>query len=118
MKTAITTFFACVLFAITHNAIAIDHSSDKIIAIEDVTRGAQVNIQGQVTRILDEDEFRLQDDTGSIRIYIGWKNRVPVNIGETVKVSGFVDDDLVNTFRPEIYASQLVREDGKIIKLR
>ena len=65
----------------------------EITKIKDLQRGASVTVQGEVVRIMDEDEFRLKDDTGSAEIYIGWKNRVMVNVGETVTVKGFVDDD-------------------------
>lgn len=92
-------------------------AKENITKIGDVTRGANVTLQGKVTRILDEDEFRLADETGSIRVYIGWRNRVMVSVGETVTVKGFVDDDLVNVFRPEVYANELVREDGTTVKL-
>ncbi|MCG8593295.1 MAG: NirD/YgiW/YdeI family stress tolerance protein [Kiloniellales bacterium] len=84
----------------------------EVTKIEDIERGASVTLEGEVIRILDEDEFRLQDDTGSVRIYIGWRNRVTVAVGETVTVKGFVDDDLMDYFRPEIYAQELVRADG------
>ena len=87
----------------------------EVTKIEDIERGASVTLEGEVTRILDEDEFRLQDETGSVRIYIGWRNRVTVAVGETVTVTGFVDDDLVSYFRPEIYAQQVVRQDGTTI---
>ncbi len=89
-----------------------------ITKIDDIERGASVTLEGEVTRILDDDEFRLQDDTGSVRIYIGWRNRVMVDVGETVTVKGFVDDDLVSYFRPEIYAQEIVREDGSTVSLR
>jgi uncharacterized protein YdeI (BOF family) len=74
-------------------------------------------IQGQVTRILDEDEFRIQDKTGSVKVYIGWKNRVTVPVGETITVRGIVDDDLKAFFRPELYASEIIRADGSVTKL-
>lgn len=89
----------------------------EITKIGDIERGASVTLQGEVTRILDEDEFRLQDETGSVRIYIGWRNRVMVEVGEQVTVKGFVDDDLVDYFRPEIYAQQIVRADGETVTL-
>lgn len=54
----------------------------------------------------DEDVFRLADETGRIRVDIGWRNRVRVSVGETVTAMGFVDDDLVNGFRPEVYANR------------
>ena len=91
--------------------------AETITPINDIRRGMSVNLHGEVTRILDEDEFRLEDATGSIRVYIGWKNRVQVKTGEKVTVRGVVDDDLADYFRPEVYATEIVREDGSIIQL-
>ena len=118
MKQTIALLFLSVFSMLSASVLAKDGVKKNITAIGDITRGTDVTLKGRVTRILDEDEFRLQDDTGSVRIYIGWKNQVMVNTGETVKVSGFVDDDLVNTFRPEVYARELVRESGEVIELR
>lgn len=92
--------------------------ADDITAIDQLERGMTVTIKGEVTRILDEDEFRIADQTGSVRVYIGWKNRVTIPVGETITVKGVVDDDLISHFRPEIYAFEIVREDGTVIKLR
>ncbi len=89
----------------------------EVTNIGDIERGASVTLQGDVTRILDEDEFRLEDETGSVQVYIGWRNRVMVDVGEKVTVKGVVDDDLVDHFRPEVYARQIVRQDGTIIEL-
>ena len=92
--------------------------ADEITAIDRLERGMTATIKGEVTRFLDEDEFRIADRTGSVRVYIGWKNRINIPIGETVTVRGFVDDDLTLYFRPEFYAFEIVREDGTVIKLR
>ncbi|MDJ0621602.1 MAG: NirD/YgiW/YdeI family stress tolerance protein [Desulfocapsaceae bacterium] len=117
MKTYFPIFiFLLVLFIFPHAVHSADH--EQITNIADISRGASVTLQGKVTRILDEDEFRLQDDTGSVKIYIGWRNRVTVRVGESVKVVGFVDDDLVNAFRPEVYAQEIIRENGEQIELR
>ena len=86
-----------------------------ITPIDDVRRGTPVVIQGEVVRILDVDEFRIQDDTGSIRVYIGWRNRMPVKVGDRVTVDGFVDDD---GLRPEVYAWSLTTADGKKIEFK
>jgi len=94
---------------------ASDGVAKEVTKIEDIERGASVTLQGEVTRILDEDEFRLRDDTGSVRVYVGWRNRVTVAVGETITVRGFVDDDLIDYFRPEIYAQEVVRADGTAI---
>ena len=80
--------------------------------IADVQRGTMVNVAGTVARITDEDEFRLTDASGSIRIYVG-PNWVPAEVGENVVVSGFVDDDLIPP--REIYARSLTRADGTVI---
>lgn len=91
--------------------------AEQITPIEKLERNMSTTIKGEVTRILDEDEFRIQDETGSIRVYIGWKNRLTIPIGEKITVRGFVDDDLKSYFRPEFYAFEIIREDGSLIKL-
>ncbi len=79
--------------------------------IADAERGSMVTVQGTVARILDEDTFRLTDDSGNIRIYVG-PTFVPVDVGEAVTVEGFVDND----FGPrEIYARSLTRADGEVV---
>jgi uncharacterized protein YdeI (BOF family) len=84
-------------------------SADPLVPIADAKRGTFVTLEGEVTRILDEDTFRLSDETGRIRVYIG-PNRMPVRPGERVSLTGFVDDD----FGPrEVYAETLTAEDGE-----
>jgi len=83
-----------------------------ITPIADAQRGTMVTVQGTVERITDEDEFRLADTSGTIRIYVG-PNWVPADVGETVIVNGFVDDDLI--VPREIYARSLTRADGTLI---
>jgi len=92
--------------------------ADAVTSISDLQRGMSVTIQGDVVRITDEDEFRLQDQTGSVLVYIGWQNTVGVNTGETITVEGIVDNNLVNAFRPEVYARSIIREDGTVLNLR
>ena len=70
-----------------------------------------------MTRILDLDEFRIEDSTGSIRVYIGWKNSLVSSLGEELIVKGVVDNDLMSFFRPEFYASEIKRQDGTVLKL-
>lgn len=91
--------------------------AEEFTPIAELERGMSVTIKGEVTRILDEDEFRIEDETGSVRVYIGWKNRVLIPVGEKIAVRGFVDDDLKAYFRPELYAFEIVRKDGSVIKL-
>lgn len=81
--------------------------------ISEVGRGDYVLLTGEVARFLDEDEFVLRDDTGSIRVYIGYQNRMPVRPGEKVIVEGFVDFDLIL----EVYAWTITKEDGTKIEL-
>ena len=85
--------------------------ASQITPIDGAQRGTMVTVQGTVERITDEDEFRLTDASGTIQIYVG-PNWVPAEVGETVIVNGFVDDD----FGPrEIYARSLTRADGTVI---
>jgi Uncharacterized conserved protein len=79
--------------------------------IGEVQRGTFATVAGDVSRILDEDTFRLQDATGRIRVYIG-PNRMPVRAGDTVVVEGFVDDD---PGPRELYADTLTLPDGTVV---
>lgn len=80
-------------------------------SVAEASRGMAIIVQGVVERMLDEDEFRLADATGSIIVYIG-PNRMPAQIGETVTVEGLVDDDPGPL---EIYARTLTRADGTVV---
>lgn len=92
-------------------AIAPMATASGVTPIGDLARGTTATIHGTVERILDEDEFRISDDSGSIDVYIG-PNIVSVDVGEKVTVRGFVDDDLLKEF----YARELVRADGEVVK--
>jgi uncharacterized protein YdeI (BOF family) len=85
----------------------------KITPVSDLERGTMVTVRGEVERITDEDEFRLADSTGRVRVYVG-PNWVPADIGEQVTVRGFVDDDVIGP--KEIYAKTLTRADGKVVE--
>jgi uncharacterized protein YdeI (BOF family) len=74
--------------------------------------GQTVTLAGTVERITDEDEFLLRDATGTVLVYVG-PNLVPAQTGESITVSGFVDDD-----GPlEIYATAITRADGTRVEL-
>ena len=88
-------------------------AATQITPIADVQRGMSVTIQGTVDRILDSDEFRIADATGNLRVYVG-PNVVPADVGETVTISGIMDDEII---RPELYAREIVRADGTVIEL-
>lgn len=85
--------------------------ASQITPIADAQRGTMVTVQGTVERITDEDEFRLADASGTIRVYVG-PNWVPADVGESVIVNGFVDED---PGPREIYARSLTRADGTVI---
>ena len=85
--------------------------ADTPTPIAEVERGTMVTVSGEIERILDTDEFRLRDDSGSIRVYVG-PNWVPASEGESVSVAGFVDNDLG---RLELYARSLTRADGTVV---
>lgn len=88
-------------------------SAEAITPIGDLRRGTLVTVEGRVTRILDTDEFLIGDISGNIRVDVGYPNFVPVREGDRVKVRGFVDRD----FLREIYASEIVHADGRVIRL-
>lgn len=87
--------------------------TEAITPISELRRGTMVTVKGTVENITDEDEFRLADESGRVRVYVG-PNWVPADIGETVTVRGFVDDDIGPL---EIYARSLTRADGSIVTL-
>jgi uncharacterized protein YdeI (BOF family) len=110
-------------FSVGREASAPSHTRAKptigeIQAIGEVRRGAAVALRGTVHRISDEDTFILRDETGRIRVYIGWQNDLPVAKGDTVTVLGRADDDALPGIRPEIYARVLILQDGERIQLR
>jgi len=89
-------------------------ASGPLTPISDLQRGTMVSVAGTVERITDEDEFRLTDAGGTVRVYVG-PNWVPANVGEAVTVDGFVDDDPGPL---EIYARSLTRADGTVVTFR
>ena len=86
-------------------------AAETVTPIGDIQRGTMVTVAGTVERILDTDDFRLADDSGSIDVYVG-DNWVPADVGDQVTVHGFVDDD----GSLEIYARELETPDGKVIQ--
>jgi uncharacterized protein YdeI (BOF family) len=87
------------------------HAQKDTTSIAQAERGSMVTVQGTVVRILDEDTFRLSDNSGDIRVYVG-PTFVPAELGEAVTVHGFVDNDLGPR---EIYARSLTRADGEVV---
>lgn len=100
----------------TSQAAAADNIT--ITPINQVRRGQQVTLRGEVERIRDEDEFILRDSTGTIEIYIGWQNKMPVRVGDKVTVLGVADDDALPGTRPDIYARAIVLPDGTTQRMR
>jgi len=89
-------------------------STTAITAIAEARRGTMVTLQGVVDRITDEDEFHLSDASGWVEIDVG-DDRVPVELGETITVQGFVDDD----YGPrEVEARTITRADGTVLTFR
>jgi len=98
--------------------IAVEKPGSTVTAISEVRRGQRVTLHGKVERIRDEDEFILSDESGKIRIYIGWKNDMPVDVGDRVTVKGRADDDVFPGMRPEVYATSLTLANGDQVNLR
>jgi uncharacterized protein YdeI (BOF family) len=104
MRRNLTPAFAFALALACHPAVA------DTTTVAELRRDSFATVAGTVDRITDEDEFVLADGTGHVRVYVG-PTTVPVRPGETVTVSGHVDDGL----RLEIYAREIVRADGTIL---
>jgi uncharacterized protein YdeI (BOF family) len=98
-----------------NNTYAQENQADiKITRISELRNYTDSYIKGEVLKILDEDEFRLQDSSGKIRVYTGWKNTNLVEYGEKITVRGTLDPDVIKEF----YATEIIRENGDVIKLK
>ncbi len=100
--------------------VASAQSSDEeaIVPIESLRRGDFATIRGEVVRYRDSDEILLRDGSGRIEIFVrGARSpEPPAEVGETITVSGWVDDDAI-AFSREMYATEIVRGDGTVISI-
>ena len=105
-----------ILFSVmVNNAYSQESLSNmKIIKISELQNYTDSYIKGEVIKILDEDEFRLEDNSGKIKVYTGWKNTNIVKKGEKITLRGKLDPGIVKEF----YATEIIKEDGEIIKLK
>ncbi|SFG10727.1 OB fold (BOF) protein [Roseobacter denitrificans OCh 114] len=103
-----------VITAVLTLGLTTAHATGMPTPIDALERGTIVTVEGTVAQITDEDEFRLQDDTGTVRVYVG-RNWVPADVGDAVRIEGFVDDDLFGPM--EIYARTLTHADGTVVTL-
>ena len=98
-----------------NNAFTQENQSDiKITKISELQNYTDSYINGEVIKIFDEDEFRLEDSSGNIKVYTGWKNTNLVRKDEKITVRGKLDPGIVKEF----YATEIIKEDGEIIKLK
>jgi uncharacterized protein YdeI (BOF family) len=98
-----------------NNGYSQENQSDiKITSISQLQNYTDSYIKGEVIKILDEDEFRLEDSSGKIKVYTGWKNTNIVKRGERITVRGILDPGIIKEF----YATEIIKEDGEIIKLK
>ncbi|MCG8479165.1 MAG: NirD/YgiW/YdeI family stress tolerance protein [Spirochaetales bacterium] len=96
-------------------------SSDEVPvvqAIRSLRRGDFATIQGEVVRYRDRDEILVRDASGRIEVFLGSEDfsQPLVTVGETVIVTGWVDDDVIDIPR-ELYATRIVRANGAVIEL-
>jgi uncharacterized protein YdeI (BOF family) len=98
-----------------NNGYSQENQSDiKITSISQLQNYTDSYIKGEVIKILDEDEFRIEDSSGKIKVYTGWKNTNIVKRGEKITVRGKLDPGIIKEF----YATEIIKEDGEIIKLK
>ncbi|MFX0540210.1 hypothetical protein ACEWPM_000545 [Roseovarius sp. S4756] len=83
----------------------------QVTAIADVQRNQPVTVAGTVERFHDEDEIRLTDETGSLRVYLG-PRPVQLELGQSIQIRGFMDNDLIGN---ELYAREITMEDGTVV---
>ncbi len=105
-----------ILFSAVYETAHAESSNkqDQVVQTIDSLRAETiVTIKGVVERIRDEDEFILSDDTGSIKVYIG-SNRMPVEMGDKVTVTGMYDNDII---KREVYAHEIIDQSGNTTKL-
>jgi uncharacterized protein YdeI (BOF family) len=117
-KKKLLSIIAILVIVITitgRNAYPQESQSDiKITRISELQNYTDSYIKGEVIKILDEDEFRLQDNSGKIRVYTGWKNTNLVRKGDKITVRGTRDPGIIADF----YATEIIRENGEKIKLK
>ena len=89
-----------------------DEAMSGVTHIGELTRNTMVTVTGTVQAVTDEDEFTLVDATGSVPVWTAG-TFFTVEPGETVTVTGFIDDDFIL----EVYAQQIVKADGSIIDI-
>lgn len=111
MKNLFLTALTVILSALSIGASAQDTAS--IQTINSLKSETIVTVAGTVESIRDEDEFILEDETGSIKIYIG-PNRMPVQVGDKVTVEGMLDNDII---KREIYAYTITDAEGNVTEL-
>jgi uncharacterized protein YdeI (BOF family) len=98
-----------------HHAYSQENQSDiKITRISELENYTDSYIKGEVIKILDEDEFRLQDSSGTIRVYTGWKNTNLVKKGDKITLRGTRDPGVI----VEFYATEIIRDNGELIRLK
>ncbi len=91
-----------------------DNSDAVITNISDLRSYSEATIKGEIVRIVDEDEFRIKDESGKIKVYTGWKNNLKVKTGEKITVKGYLDGGI---FR-EFYATEITLKSGERITLK
>ena len=91
-------------------APAAAYSSERAVdEIASLQRNSRVVIEGVVIRVNEEDEFVIEDSTGSVQVFTG-NTFFVADVGETVRVVGFVDESLLL----EVYAQEVIHSDGRV----
>lgn len=111
----IITIILTIFSVLINNAYSQENQSNiKILKISELDNYTDSYIRGEVIKILDEDEFRLKDNTGKIKVYTGWKNTNIVKKGEKITVRGKLDPGIFKEF----YATEIIKKNGERLKLK
>jgi len=93
-------------------------ANEEIREIRSLRPGEFVVVTGEVIRFRERDEARIQDSSGRLDIYLGEQPlvRPPFQLGDTITVAGWVDDDRFD-FPRELYATEIILSDGTTIAI-
>jgi uncharacterized protein (TIGR00156 family) len=112
-------FWLCILAWFSAGLAGQSDAAQDIQDISSLRRGQFVAVRGEIVRLMDYDEFRIEDSTGRVDIYLG-DRRIPgltLRTGDTITIYGWVDDDFLEIPK-EIYAVEIILEDGSVFTIR
>ena len=83
-------------------------------------KGQLVQVEARVVGKVDENIFKLEDDTGSINMSLGprWFATHELQVGSTVQVMGEVDRGKDGSKPAELDANSVTQQGGAVLEIR